>query len=43
MINGVTAVMSPEACGYTTQLSLTELGFTSYTLIGSEQKPALVL
>lgn len=43
MINGVTAVMSPEACGYTTQRLLIELGFTSYTLIGSEQRPALVL
>lgn len=27
MINGDTAVMSPEACGYTTQLSLAELEF----------------
>lgn len=31
MINGVNAVTSPEACGYTTQLSFTELGFTSYS------------
>lgn len=43
MINGVTAVMSPEACEYTTQPLLTELGFTSYPLIGSEQRPARVL
>lgn len=43
MINGVNAVTSPEACGYTTQLSFTELGFTSYTVIGSEQKRALVI
>ena len=39
MINGDTAVMSPEACGYTTQLSLAELEFTRCTLIGSEQRP----
>lgn len=43
MVNNVAAVMSPEACGYTTQASFTGLGFTSYALIGSEQGPALVL
>ena len=43
MINSDTAVMSPEACGYTTQLSLAELGFTRCTLIGSEQRLVLVL
>lgn len=43
MINGDTAVMPPEACGYTTQLSLPEVGFTRFTLIGSEQRLALVL
>ena len=43
MINGDTAVMPPEACGYTTQLSLPEVGFTRFTLIGSEQRLVLVI
>lgn len=43
MINGVTAVRSPEAGGSTTQVSLTELGFRNSVLIGREQRLVLVL